>query len=248
MLKGIYSAASGMIAIEHQMSVLSNNMANVNTTAYKEDKDVIEAFPSMLINRIDRRGIRLLGIVGTGSQYSYNWINFLEGPMQETHRPLDLYLRGEGFFQIETPEGIRYSRNGNFNLNEEGQVVDHNGNFLMGEDGPITITGDNFTFDQDGYLHINGEVVDQIQLIAFPEPGALEKVGYNYYTDVPEAGDPFIPEETLTISGYLEKSNVNIIHSMTDMIAAVRLYETQMKAVQAQDETLEKAVNQIGAV
>lgn len=248
MLKGIYSAASGMMAIEHQKSVLANNMANVNTTGFKEDKGVIEAFPQMLINRIDRRGVRPLGVMGTGSQYAYNYINFLDGPIRKTENPLDLALVGPGFFVVETPEGIRYTRDGNFTLNGDRQLVDFNGNYILGEEGPITLDVENFLFDAAGYLRSNGENLDRIQLVAFPEPGALRKVGSNYYEPVVEAGEPFFPEETQVMAGFLEGSNVNIINTMTEMIAAVRLYETQMKAVQAQDETLEKTVNQVGNV
>ncbi len=248
MLKGIYSAASGMLAIERQKDLLSNNLANVDTDGFREDHAVIEAFPEMLKYRLDQSGSRPLGAMGAGSQVAYTDTNFRAGPMRETNNPLDLALEGPGFFAVETPNGVRYTRQGHFTLNQEGQVVTTEGYFLLNQEGePIEIQGElSIFFDEEGFLQQGEELYDQIQVVDFPETSHLVKEGDTLFMPEEEAGEPELAEDTLVRQGFLEGSNVNMIGTLTEMIHQTRIYQAQMKMVQAQDETLEKAVNQVG--
>lgn len=174
MLRGLYTAASGMQAQEHRMDALANNLANVDLNGYKRDVSVSKAFPEMLIRRFGDDGVHrfpmgsvdsapIVGRMGTGVEYNESFTVFEQGPLKETASPFDLALDGEGFFAIETNNGERYTRNGSFILGREGMLLTKEGYPVMGENGPIQIKLNNFTIDQEGRVWQNGDLSDNPQ-------------------------------------------------------------------------------------
>lgn len=230
---------------------ISNNLANANTTSFKKDRAVFRASPQMRIHRLDdpvRVGNKLvdpkpfIGVLGTGAMVDAVFTDFSQGQIRHTGNPLDLAISGEGFFQVETPAGIRYTRDGNFSIDNQGYLVTREGYRVLGEQGPIQIPDQGeISVDSQGVLRRNGEVLARISLVTFQEPAFLAKQGDNLYA-CDEAPQPFVGE---VISGALEGSNVNVVSEMVDLISAFRAYEASQKAIRANDETLGRAVNDI---
>lgn len=256
MIRGLYTGASGMLAEMARTDVISNNMANVNTTAFKKDRTIFRAFPEMNIHRIhdpvpagldkvvDPRPF--IGMMGTGVMLDEVNTDFNQGHLITTSNPLDLAIRGEGFFQVQTPEGIRYTRDGSFSLRSNGYLVTKEGYYVLGENGPLQLlqTGD-ITISQQGEVFVNDEYIDRLNIVTFADLNQLQKQGDNlYFTDaVPE---PL--QDADVVQGALEGSNISIVAEMVDLISAFRAYEANQKVIQTHDTTLDRAINDVGRI
>lgn len=246
MLNGLYTLVRGMIGLEKGKDVLANNLANVDTTAFKQEETVYQSFPEVLMSRLDEAGKQVIGSKGNGSKLAMTYTDFRQGTLRETGNPFDLAIEGPGFFVIQTLEGEVYTRDGRFTQNHAGQLVTEDGYPVMGQYGPILINAEDISIGQQGAIVVNGVQVDQIQIVDFADPQGLNKLGNNLY----RAGDGIIPERINgeVKQGFIEGSNVNLIMGMTQMITATRFYEMSQKALQSQDETLSKAVNEVGKI
>lgn len=167
----MYTGASGMLAQQHRLDAISNNLANVNTTGYKRDVSVFKAFPELLLRRMSDDGVLripyrsdpfgsvdsapVVGKLGTGVEQNEVFTVFTQGEVRETNNPLDVALEGRGFFSVETPSGERYTRNGSFLMQPDGTLVTKQGYPVLGEEGPIRLQGDNFYIDQRGQIFRN---------------------------------------------------------------------------------------------
>lgn len=171
MIRGLYTGASGMIAQQHRLDALSNNIANVDVTGYKKDTSIDKAFPEMLIRRFNDDGVYrfplgsvdtspVVGKIGTGVEYNETFTVFTQGALKQTENPFDMALENKGFFSIQTNDGERYTRNGSFTLGKEGYLLTKEGYKVLGENGPIRIKANNFTIDEDGNVWQNGEFAD----------------------------------------------------------------------------------------
>ena len=244
MLNGLYTLVRGMIGLEKGRDVLANNLANADTTAFKQEDTVYQSFPEVLMSRLDESGKQIIGSKGNGSKLAMTYTDFRQGTLRETGNPFDFAIEGAGFFVIQTFEGEAYTRDGRFTQNNAGHLVTEDGYPVMGQFGPISTNAGDISVGQNGAVFVNGVQIDQIQIVDFADPQGLNKVGDNLY----RTGDGIIPERINgeIQQGYIEGSNVNLIMGMTQMITATRLYEMSQKALQAQDETLSKAVNEVG--
>ncbi|MDR3037722.1 MAG: flagellar hook-basal body protein [Candidatus Adiutrix sp.] len=219
----------GMMAQEERMNLTANNMANVTTPGYKKDVPVFEGY-----------------LVKQSKTY------FGAGPFELTDRDLDAAIHGPGFFQIETPAGVRYTRNGNFKVNSDGQIVTQDGDPLIGAgfvpEGSrkviIEPEGRVQAVDQDG----EAAIIGQIELVEFDDPNMLIKEGYDLY--VPKSPDflPLPAENTRLEQGFLEKSNVNPVNEMVQMIELQRIYEALQKIVHTRQEMDDQAIGQLGKI
>lgn len=250
MIKGLYTAASGMLASKQRLNVVSNNLANSDTTGYKKEGTVRESFPEMLINKIDSEGKEEIGSLGTGVRNQFSYTDFSSGKLKHTSNPLDLAIQGEGFFVVETPAGQRYTKNGNFTLNEVGQIVTQEGYPLLNEEGEPMQTIDNrsINFDGEGQLYLDDLEAGNVQVVDFEDNRNLEKVGENLYQLADEGVEAQEAENYQIRQGYQEASNVNVVKEMTNMIEANRHYEMNQRAIKTADQTLEKTVNQVGRI
>ncbi|WKC58307.1 flagellar basal-body rod protein FlgF [Borrelia sp. P9F1] len=168
MVRGIYTAASGMVAQRHRLDVIANNLANVDLAGYKGTLSVQKAFPEMLIRRLNDDGLYklpkgyletapVIGKIGTGVEENETYTSFEQGPLKTTGNPLDMALTGEGFFVVQTPKGERYTRNGSFTLGKEGILVTKDGYPVIGEKGYIRLKDNNFKITDQGQIFHNGE-------------------------------------------------------------------------------------------
>ena len=176
MVRGWYTAASGMLAQQRRLDALSNNLANVNTTGYKRDLSINKAFPEILLRRFSDDGVRVIphsdgrwgsvdtapvvGRLGTGVEQNEIYTVFEQGSLRQTENVFDVALEGEGFFVVETPNGERYTRNGSFHLGPESVLVTKEGFPVLGENGRIQVKLNNFYVDGDGSVYVNNDFQD----------------------------------------------------------------------------------------
>lgn len=281
MFRGIYTGASGMIVQLDKMDAVANNMANVDKNGYKRDVTVSKAFPEMLIKRTDTRYITgyavgaienfpLVGKLGTGAELNEVFSIFSQGVMKETGNQFDLAIEGKGFFVVQNGRGEeRYTRNGAFQIDKNGLLVNKNGLPIMGEEGYIYLKKNNFIVDADGRVYQDAdlatppqrlvtinepvwrtvELVDTLKIVDFEEPRYIRKEGDSLWRYTQDAGVIYKPElgsTTMVRQNFIEGSNVNPVTEMVRMIEVNRAYEASSKAVQAQDTLYDKLINDAG--
>ena len=171
MIRGWYTAVSGMRAQQWRLDSVANNLSNVNTDGYKREQASFKALPELLLRRMKDDGqfihpfgsadaAPIIGKLGTGVEFNELYVSFEQGPLKETHSDFDVALDGKGFFAVSTPWGERYTRNGSFHLGKEGFLVTKEGYPVMGENGPIRVQENNFQIDRNGHIWINAEYAD----------------------------------------------------------------------------------------
>lgn len=256
MQRTLWIAASGMTTQQQLTDVIANNMANVNTTGFKRSS---AHFQDMLYQTISTPGAATteaetpVGIqYGTGAKTVAVSPDFEQGDFKETDSQLDMALEGQGFFKILLPDGTEtYTRNGNFHLNSQGQVVTSQGYQVEGFPS-IETNASEITIASDGTVSttVGGTTTTKgrITLTRFTNPEGLKALGYSLYEETEASGTPITgnPGESgyATIAqNYLETSNVNIVQEMVDLIAAQRAYELNSKAIKTSDNMLQMIAN-----
>lgn len=248
-MDAIYPVLSGALAQEKRLEVITNNLANVNTAGFKKDHPLFEG-----IGLPPGPNAGLSGSITPGPTFEilhHVFTDFSSGPIRMTGEPLDIAIEGEGFFSVQTPGGVRYTRGGSFTLDAQGQITTHDGFPLLGTGGPITLPPGSIQIDAEGRLSVKGtEVgaqpteVDTLALYRFSDPSQLKKVGNTLFESAGGGAVPF-PEGRVS-QGALEGANVNPVEEMVAMITVMRLYESAQKAIQTADEVASKAANEVG--
>ena len=263
MVKGLYTAYTGMVNEEKRLEVLANNLANASTVGYKKEGATSEAFADMLAYRIKdvtvATHVRRLGTVNLGVKLGETYTNYEQGSFQITDKKSDVAISGRGFFAISFTNkaganSIKYTRDGAFSVDNDGYFRTVDGDYVLSRNGAMNSVNDyvridptqDYTIDSQGNITQNGVVVAQIGLVDFADYDFLEKYGENMYNLV--AGGQIIAATGLLEQGALEMSNVNVVDEMVNMIAIQRAYETGQKMIQTEDSTLEKAVTEVGRV
>lgn len=232
-----------------KQDVVANNIANSDTTAFKKDIATSRSFPEMLISRLEQtdqsstKTPTVIGALGTGAVIDGVITDKTQGNLQQTDNPTDLAIKDEGYFAIDTPEGERFTRNGAFKIDGEGLLTTSQGYPVLDDfDDYIYIDGE-FTIDSSGMIYVDDMELTMLKIVDFEDDQLLEKQGDVLYA----TEDPFMFVENPNIlQGYLEGSNVNAVKEMVTLINVVRAYETNQKMVQAMDETLDTAINEVG--
>lgn len=263
MIRGLYTSGWSMLANAKKLDVISNNLANVNTTGFKKDTVIFESFPSLLTKRINDTRDPLnptnnVGNMQLSSDVGEVFTYYTQGHENNTGNKLDFaindYSNGEqaspAFFTIGIPDGNNgfkeyYTRDGAFQLNSENQLVTKDGNLVLGNNGTITLQGGDFSVDAKGNIVQNGEIIDTLRISQFTDGTKLKKYGNNL---IENTGSELTDFQGTVLQGSLEQSNVNVITEMVDMISVMRAYETNQKMIQYEDGTLEKAVNEVGVL
>ena len=254
----MWVAKTGLDAQQTRMNVISNNLANVNTTGFKRDRAVFE---DLLYQNVRQAGGQTDAtsqaptglMLGTGVRVVATEKMHAQGNMVNSQNPLDVAIAGDGFFQIAQADGtIAYSRDGNFKLSSSGQLVTSNGALLQ---PAITVptTASSITIGRDGTVSVElaaggQQVLGQLQIARFVNPSGLQSLGQNLMKETPASGTPQVlkPGQTgagTLMQGTLEASNVNVVEEMVNMIETQRAYEINSKAISAVDGML-KYINQ----
>ncbi len=258
MQDSMYSAFFGAMSQEARMNIITNNLANVNTTGYKREEvtfeDVFTRFASDYADPNRSLEDRILwpeAKLRSQTRVSPVHLVFEQGGMRNTGNQLDLAIAGEGFFEVETPEGeTAYTRNGAFYRDPEtGAMITAQRFELLGEDGPIIIPEDavNIAVTQGGQVVADGEVLDVINLINFDDLNALEKMGRQLFR-IKEGVDvqPQQAENARVQQGYLEDSNVEVVYEMVNMISVMRNFEAMQKVVTTTHEKDQQLIRDVG--
>ncbi|MBN1849903.1 MAG: flagellar basal-body rod protein FlgF [Deltaproteobacteria bacterium] len=244
MINGILETSRGCLKEEIRMDIISNNLANINMIGFKKDRISFTEFLDQAKGGTPQP-VKAAG----GTSNSLSLINIQtdmeQGDTRFTGNPLDLAIYGKGFFKVNTPDGVRYTRKGNFALDDQGTIITQDGYHVLGKSGSLTVPGDDPVIDGQGNITVNGISVGQLDVVDFDDPKSLAKTGQALFKNI--TGEP---ERTPTMEmnvkqGYLELSNVNIAEEMISMIHSLRAFESYQKAIKVLDEMNSKAVNEV---
>lgn len=235
---------SRQVALERELDVVANNIANINTSGFKTDGAVFEEFISPTA--------RAENFLGADRRVSFvqdraTWIDLSQGPLERTNNPLDIAVNGKGFLVVQTPGGERYTRNGAMQINNAGELVTSEGYQVLGEAGPITFQPKdrNISISEDGTISAregnNSQTESQrgqLRLVSFDQPGRLQKDGSSTFK-APANLTPQADKLSRVVQGTIEKSNVRSVMEMTRMIEVTRSY-TQIAALLSQQSDLQR--------
>jgi flagellar basal-body rod protein FlgF len=246
LVRGLYTAASGALVAQSQADVIANNLANVNTSGFKRTLLQVQTGPELALYRRQtdpgsQRGTSsnaFVGTLGLGAQVMDTPAVFEQGTLAQTANPLDLAIQGNAFFAIQTPQGVRYTRDGQFSEDPNGRLVTMDGNLVLGNNGPVQLqaNGGTVQIDQNGAITQGGRLVDTIALVQFGDPTQVRPEGDNRFTATPAALAARATAGSTIHQGFLEKSNANVVRSMVDLITAQRWFEANEKVIQTQDQ------------
>lgn len=255
MIRGLYTAATGMITKQMQQENLSNNIANINTAGYKKDKVVLKSFKEMVLENKDKTVggkpvVNKLGVVEFGVAVDETKTIFSQGNIEPTERNLDFAISGDGFFSVLNEKGEKvYTRDGRFRINDEGYLTTSQGYKVLGlndqkKETTIKITNKDFLMDVNQKIDTaNGKMTFEIN--KFDKETDLVKDAFSCYKALKA---PKQMEKPNVTQKAFENANVDSIEVITEMISVMRNYESNQKVMAAIDETLGKTVNEVGAV
>lgn len=238
MIKGIYTSAMAMRQGILRQEVTANNLANVNTTGYKRDRLFAEELTKAAATNPGTDPLSLT---------TRNWTEHAQGAFDPTSSPLDFALQSSGMFVVSDGQNEFFTRNGHFERNADGLLVDVEGRAVQGEGGNINLPSGQVDVSSDGYVTVNGAVIDRLRIVNFEDPQALRKAAGSAFTKTDDAVETPM-ENPIVRQGFLETSNVNTVQEMVEMIATARNYEINAKLLTTQDDSLRHAVNEIGRV
>lgn len=233
---------SRQIALQRQMDVVANNMANINTTGFKAEQ--------MLFAQYNMPGAADNEFPGDQSvAYTEDWAtihDMSEGPIAHTGNPLDVALSGKGFLSVQTPNGVRYTRDGALAINSQGTLVDMSGNPVLTNSGPVNFTSadTNITITKDGTITTSQGAKGTLALVEFADPRQLTAEGNNLFSGI----SPQPAADTSIVQGSIEHSNVSGVTEMAQMIRVQRAYDMLAQLMKKQDDLRNTAVQKLGTM
>lgn len=267
--KGVYTALSGAMAQSQRLDTIANNLANVNTPAFKKDQQVFQEYltanekpPSVIqVPKIPASIESFYDMQGGDKSFvdsAGTFTNFSQGSLRPTGNPLDVAIDGSGFFEVATPGGVKFSRLGSFKIDGNGQIVTKDGHPVLRAGGEgadpstrvFTVTGQSPVSITDSGDVFEGENnIGKISLVEVTKKDTLNKIGASLYEFKANTQPEFtnVPNPSLK-QGFLEMSNVNIVQEMTDMIQTTRTFEATQKAISAYDSMSDKLINVVGSI
>lgn len=266
MVKGLYTAYTGMINEQKRLDVLSNNLANADTNGYKKEGTTSESFADTLAIKIkDSSDYYLpkgLGDISLGVHLGETYTDYSQGNFRVTDSKYDVAINGDGFFAISytnknNETSVKYTRDGAFTVNTDGYLVTKDGDYVLNQNGAMNRDAGagnyirlnpniDFTIDELGNIYQNDQLVAQLGVVDIADYNYIMKYGENLY-DL-QNGAQVIDSNAKVVQGTIEASNVNVVKEMVDMITITRAYEANQKIIQTVDTMLDKSVNQVGKV
>lgn len=257
MVRGLYTAYTGMANEQKRLDIIANNLANSATVGYKEENVTNQSFDNVLAIKIkdesEAYNNRPIGRMTPGVKIGEVYTNFNQGSLRQTSNPYNLALEGKGFFNMSVTDragnnNTLYTRNGSFTMTKDGHIVDEDGNHLLGESGELMLPTDavDIMIDSSGAIYADGVYVDSILITDFEDYNYLTKAGDTMYGLAEGAIE--LPSTALVRQGFTEQSNVNVVSEMVEMITITRAYEANQKVITSVDRTLDLAVNSVGKV
>ncbi len=247
--KGMEEATQGMIAMRAMQDVVTNNLANADTTGYQEDALVVSDFDEAYTAALDGQGVPAGytpvggGVTGDVRLLFKSVTKFSQGRLKQSSQPFDLALEGKGFFTVQARDGVHYTRNGSFSVDPKGYLITRDGGYVLGQQGRIQVKGNDFKVKPDGTILVDNKAVDQLKL-TWVDGKDLAKIGTSDF----KAINPMswhATDRPKVMQGYLEMSNANPIKEMVKMLTIMRAFEAGQKLLQTEDQMAQKA-DQIG--
>lgn len=250
MFKGFYQLTSGMLTQNRNLNVISNNMTNTMTPGFKRDKYVPITFQEEMMyrtgnkNKANPTALNNTSMILTEDDV---YTDFKQGAFEETGNIFDFAINGDGFFQVQTEDGIVYTRNGSFVLDEEGYLTLPNVGQVLGAKGPILFDTDNIHTDPQGRIYAgdNDTFIDNFALVDFPDYTQLNKSGEGLYNANGQQPEPI---QGSVLWKTVERSNVDMIEEMTSMMSSQRALQSASQVLKMYDQMMSKAVNDIGRI
>lgn len=240
MFQGYYDLASNMITQNRNLNVISNNMTNISTPGYKLDRMMEGTFRDEMIYRYDKEGKTAVGVVSRMNVADERVTDYTEGGIRETGYPLDVGLTGNGFFVIQTANGVQYTRNGSFNLDNEGYLVLQGVGRVQGTNGPIRVTTDDLDIDKQGRVTslVDGQYFGTIQVVDFADYNQLTKITGGMFE---AAAQPQAAGNNVNVNQkYLEDSNVPLAEEMTRMMSSQRVLQSSAQILRMYDQMISR--------
>lgn len=256
MVRGLYTAYTGMVNQQKRLDTITNNLANASTTAYKREGATARAFDEFLAIKIQDRTTGYIneniGAMSLGVKIGENYTDYSQGAFKQTENTYDLALEGNGFFAISFTNksgemSTKYTRDGEFTIDAEGALRTKDGDYVLNDAGSqifVPTEATQVVVTAVGEIYADQEYIDTIQIVDFEDYDYLKKYGENMYD--PVDGAVMTDSSAVIHQGYLETSNINAVTEMVEMITITRAYESNQKALQAADDMLQKAVNEVG--
>lgn len=259
MLRGLYTAYTGMLNEQYRMDIMSNNLANADTVGFKKEGSTSQAYSEVMAVKIkdtteDPNTPKRLGNMSLGVKIGETYTDFSQGSLRDTGNTYDLALSGDGFFNIEFANkagetSTKYTRAGNFTLTKEGYLTTKDGDYVLGENGRIQLstTAGNTVIMEDGSIYQDDVLVTKLKITEFEDTNYLTHYGESMW-DAKEGAVANDATDFRVHQGYVEMSNISVVTEMVNMISIQRQYEANQKLITTYDESLDKSVNQIGRV
>lgn len=253
MLRGLYTAYTGMLNEQYRMDIMSNNLANADTTGFKKEGSTSQAYDEVMAVKIkdlseNPNVPKRLGNMSLGVKIGETYTDFSQGSLKITDNTYDLALGGEGFFNIEFTNkagetSVKYTRDGGFTLTKEGWLVTKDGDYVLGESGRIQLstTAGNTVIDREGNIYQDGNLAASLKITEFEDTNYLTHYGETMW-DAKEGAVSKDAEDANVYQGYLEMSNANVVKEMVNMITISRQYEANQKMITTFDDTLAKSM------
>lgn len=256
MLRGLYTAYTGMLNEQYRMDIMSNNLANAATTGFKKEGSTSQAYDEVMAVKIkdlseNPNVPKRLGGMSLGVKIGETYTDFTQGSLRNTENKFDLAIGGEGFFNIEFTNkagetSTKYTRDGGFTLTKDGYLVTKDGDYVLGEAGRIQLstTAGKTVIDRDGNIYQDGNLAASIKITDFEDRNYLTHYGETMW-DVKEGAVERDVADPNIYQGYLEMSNANVVKEMVNMITISRQYEANQKMITTYDGTLEQSIQLI---
>ncbi|HBV81829.1 MAG TPA: flagellar basal-body rod protein FlgF [Lachnospiraceae bacterium] len=253
MLRGLYTAYTGMLNEQYRMDIMSNNLANADTTGFKKEGSTSQAYSEVMAVKIkdvteNPNTPKRLGNMSLGVKIGETYTDFSQGSLRDTGNTYDIAIGGDGFFNIEFTSksgetSTKYTRAGSFTLTKDGYLVTKDGDYVLGENGRIQLstTAGNTVFDESGNIFQDGTLVASLKLTEFEDTNYLTHYGETMW-DAKEGAVQQDAEDAQIYQGYLEMSNASVVKEMVNMITISRQYESNQKMLTTFDESLEKSM------
>ena len=253
MLRGLYTAYTGMMNEQYRMDIMSNNLANADTTGFKKEGSTSQAYSEVMAVKIkdvseNPNTPKRLGNMSLGVKIGETYTDFSQGSLRDTGNTYDIAIGGDAFFNIEFTNksgetSTKYTRDGGFTLTKDGYLVTKDGDYVLGENGRIQLstTAGKTVIDESGNIYQDDRLVASLKLTEFEDTNYLTHYGETMW-DAKEGAVAKDAEDAKIYQGYLEMSNASVVKEMVNMITISRQYESNQKMLTTFDDTLEKSM------
>ncbi len=260
MLRGLYTAYTGMLNEQYRLDILSNNLANADTTGFKKEGSTAQAYSDVMAVKIkdtseNPNAVKKLGNMSLGVKIGETYTDFSQGSFKETGNTFDLALSGDGFFNIEFTNkagetSTKYTRDGSFTLTKDGYLVTDDGDYVLDANDKriqLSTTSANTVIKEDGSIYQDNTLVTKIKLTEFEDTNYLTHYGETMW-DAKEGAVAKDATNTKVHGGYLEMANISVVSEMVNMISIQRHYDANQKLITTYDDSLQISANQLGRI